>query len=105
MGRSRHAPAATSGGKAGSTRSLAQAAVAREGKTTRGGDVSLTLRIILTYAQAEALASRAIREGKNLNALASEILAGAPANVPGRSLSPQASRTTAGIVESLANRR
>jgi hypothetical protein len=39
-----------------------------------GGKVSLTLSLSLTRAQAERLTARAIREGKNLEALVAEIL-------------------------------
>jgi predicted HicB family RNase H-like nuclease len=44
--------------------------------------VKLTLRVTLTRAQGERLAARAIREGKNLNALVSEILEAVPAAPP-----------------------
>ena len=45
-----------------------------EGRAKLGGDVTLTLRLILSRAQAEQLTARAIRKGKNLNALVAEIL-------------------------------
>ena len=49
-----------------------------EGRVGPGGDVTLTLRITISRAQAEQLTARAIREGKNLNALIAEIIEAAP---------------------------
>ena len=57
-----------------STSKVAEAAVKHEGRAKLGGDVTLTLRLILSRAQAEQLTARAIRKGKNLNALVAEIL-------------------------------
>jgi hypothetical protein len=39
-----------------------------------GGKVRMTFRVLLTRAQAEALAARAIQEEKNLETLVGEIL-------------------------------
>ena len=53
----------------------ARDAIAREEVVPGAGDrVRLTLRLILTRQDAEALAARAIREAKNLPALVEEIL-------------------------------
>lgn len=65
-----------------SPESIGRAAVAHEGEAALGGKVKLTLRVTLTRAQGERLAARAIREGKNLNALVSEILEAVPAAPP-----------------------
>jgi hypothetical protein len=53
---------------------IAKAAVGNEGEPSRSGEVALTLRITLSHAQAERLTARAIRDGKNRNALVGEIL-------------------------------
>ena len=58
---------------------IVRAAVAHESRPAPGGEVALTLRIVLSRTQAERLTARAIREGKNLNALVREILEAAPA--------------------------
>jgi hypothetical protein len=52
--------------------------VKHEARARPGGDVTLTLRIGLSRAQAERLTARAIREGKNLSALIAEIVEAAP---------------------------
>jgi hypothetical protein len=48
-----------------------------------GGKVRLTLRITLSRGQGERLAARAIREGKNLDALVAEILEATPTGPTG----------------------
>lgn len=63
---------------AGSAETIGRAAVAHEGEPVPGGKVKLTLRITLSRTQGERLAARAIREGKNLDALVAEILEAAP---------------------------
>src|SRR5262249_9423030 len=57
----------------------ARAAVAHEARAVASGadKVKLTLTVLLTRAQAERLTARAIREGKNLDALVAEILGAA----------------------------
>jgi hypothetical protein len=62
---------------------IVRAAVAHESQPTSGGKIALTLRIALSRRQAERLTARAIREGKNLNALIGEILEAAPAEPTG----------------------
>lgn len=61
---------------------LAKAATAHDAPAGPSGDkVKLPLTLTLSRAQAEHLTARAIREGKNLDALVAEILeraAGAP---------------------------
>jgi hypothetical protein len=53
----------------------AREAIAREEAVPGAGDrVRLTLRLVLSRQDAEALAARAIREEKNLPALVEEIL-------------------------------
>jgi hypothetical protein len=55
----------------------ARAAMAHEAQAGPSGDkIKLPLMISLSRAQAERLAARAIREGKNLDALVAEILEG-----------------------------
>jgi hypothetical protein len=61
---------------------LGGAAVAHEGEPARGGNVKVTLRVTLTRIQAERLAAHALREGKHLDALVSEILETAVSTVP-----------------------
>jgi hypothetical protein len=58
---------------------IVRSAVAHESRPTSDGKVALTLRVALSRTQAERLTARAIREGKNLNALIGEILEAAPA--------------------------
>ena len=48
-----------------------------------GGKVRLTLRITRSRGQGEWLAARAIREGKNLDALVAEILEATPTGPTG----------------------
>jgi len=61
---------------------LARAAIAHDAPAGPSGDkVNVPLTLTLSRAQAERLTARAIREGKNLDALVEEILekaAGAP---------------------------
>jgi hypothetical protein len=61
---------------------LARAAIAHDAPAGPSGDkVKVPLTLTLSRAQAERLTARAIREGKNLDALVAEILekaAGAP---------------------------
>ncbi len=54
----------------------AKAAIAHEGRSipSSPGKVKLTLNVSLTRDQAERLTAKAIREGKNLEALVAEIL-------------------------------
>jgi predicted HicB family RNase H-like nuclease len=52
---------------------LARDAIAHE-EEAPGGKVSMTFRVMLTRQQAEALATRAIQEEKNLETLVAEIL-------------------------------
>jgi hypothetical protein len=63
---------------------LARAATAHDASAGPSGDkVKVPLTLTLSRAQAEHLTARAIREGKNLDALVAEILeksAGAPDN-------------------------
>lgn len=61
-----------------SPEAIGRAAVAHEAEPVLGGKVRLTLRITLSRGQGERLAARAIREGKNLDALVAEILEAAP---------------------------
>jgi hypothetical protein len=61
-----------------SPESVAHAAVAHEGRAEPGGKIKLTLGVTLTRAQADRLTARAIAEGKNLDALVTEILEAAP---------------------------
>jgi hypothetical protein len=61
-----------------SPETIVKAAVAHEGQAVLGGKVRLTLRVTLSRAQAERLTARAISEGKNLDALVTEILEAAP---------------------------
>jgi hypothetical protein len=57
----------------------ARLASARRGQPAGAGDkVRLTLTISLSRKKAERLTARAIREGKNLEALVAEILEAAP---------------------------
>lgn len=63
---------------------ISRAAVAHEGEAVLGGKVKLTLRITLSRARAERLTARAIGEGKNLDALVSEILEAAPTDPAGK---------------------
>jgi hypothetical protein len=57
----------------------AKAAIARRGKPSALPDhVKLVLTLDLRQALAERLSARAIREGKNLDALVAEILDAAP---------------------------
>jgi hypothetical protein len=65
-----------------SAKSIAHAAVAHEGRAMPGDRVELTLGITLSRAQADRLTARAIAEGKNLDALVSEILEAAPTGPP-----------------------
>jgi len=55
---------------------VAEAAVAHEARVNPSapGKVKLTLTVSLSREQAERLTTRAIREGKNLEALVAEIL-------------------------------
>src|SRR5713101_3239577 len=55
---------------------VAEAAVAREARTipSAPGKVKLTLTVFLNREDAERLTTRAIREGRNLEALVAEIL-------------------------------
>jgi hypothetical protein len=54
---------------------LARDAIAREEAAPGPGDrVRMTFRVTLGRRQAEALAARAIREGKNIGTLVTEIL-------------------------------
>ena len=58
---------------------LARAATAHDAPAGPSGDkVKLPLTLTLSRAQAERLTARAIREGKNLDALVAEILEKAP---------------------------
>jgi len=57
---------------------MVRSAVAHESQPTSDGKVALTLRVALSRRQAERLTARAIREGKNLNALIGEILEAVP---------------------------
>ncbi len=60
---------------AGEPEQAAKAAMAHEPRATPSGSkVKLTLTVSLSRAQAERLTARAIREGKNLEALVAEIL-------------------------------
>ncbi len=60
---------------AGEPEQAAQAAMALEKVATPSGDkVKLTLTVYLRRRQAEKLTARAIREGKNLEALVAELL-------------------------------
>ena len=52
---------------------LARDAIAHE-EEAPGGKVRMTFRVLLTRQQAEALATRAIQEDKNLETLVAEIL-------------------------------
>ena len=53
--------------------------MAHEAQASPSGDkIKLPLTIALSRAQAESLTARAIREGKNLDALVAEILEGTP---------------------------
>lgn len=52
---------------------LARDAIAHEDATPKG-KVKLTFRVVLARQDAEALAARAVREEKNLETLATEIL-------------------------------
>ncbi len=62
----------------GEPQEAARAAMAHEPRATPSGDkVKLTLSVSLSREQAEHLTARAIREGKNLDALVAEILEGA----------------------------
>jgi hypothetical protein len=72
--RTRRTPRPKPRKSAGSPETIGRAAVAHEGETVLGGKVKLTLRVTLSRAQADRLAARAIREGKNLDALVAEIL-------------------------------
>ncbi len=57
----------------------ARLAIARRGQRAGAGDkVKLALTLFLSRKHAERLAARAIREEKNLDALAAEILEDAP---------------------------
>ena len=81
--RTRRAPEPKPRKSARSPELISRAAVAHEGEAVLGGKVKLTLRITLSRAQAERLTARAIGEGKNLDALISEILEAAPTDPPG----------------------
>ncbi len=60
---------------AGEPEQAARAAVAHEKAATPSGEkVKLTLTVFLRRRQAEKLTARAIREGKNLDAVVIEIL-------------------------------
>ncbi len=52
---------------------MARDAIAHE-ETALGDKVRMTFRVVLSRADAEALAARAIREEKNIGALVAEIL-------------------------------
>ena len=67
-----------------SPESIGRAAVAHEGEAVLGGKVKLTLRLTLSRARAERLAARAVSEGKNLDALVSEMLEAPPPDAPAR---------------------
>ena len=53
---------------------VAEAAVKHESRARPSGDVTLTLRITICRANVEQLTTRAIREGKKLNAVVAESL-------------------------------
>lgn len=57
---------------------LAREAISYE-EPMPGGKVRMTVRIVLTREQAEALAAQAIREGKNIRTLVKDILGAAAA--------------------------
>jgi hypothetical protein len=61
---------------------MAEAAIAHEGRAipSAPGKVRLTLTVALDRAHAERLTARAIREGKNLEALVADILEAARAD-------------------------
>ncbi len=66
--------AGTSRARRGLPEDVARAAVGHEPAAALGDKVRLDLSVLLDRDQAERLTARAIREGKNLEALVAEIL-------------------------------
>jgi len=80
MTRRRSKPPARAGRASAEVREAARAAMAHEPHASPSGEgIKLTLTVTLSQEQAERLTARAIREGKNLEALVAEILEAAPA--------------------------
>jgi hypothetical protein len=82
--RARRASRARPPRPAPSPESIGRAAVAHEGEAVLGGKIKLTLRVTLSRSRAERLAARAVSEGKNLDALVSEMLEAAPPDARAR---------------------